>query len=533
MVDNVRELKRQIGQMLVVGFDGKTMPKHMKEMIHEYHIGGIILFSRNIGTPSEVLQLTTALQKEAKQAGYQQPLFICIDQENGIVRRLGEGTTAFPGAMALGATQQVENAYHVGVATGKELKALGINWNLSPVVDVNNNPRNPVIGVRSFGESPDKVAMFGEAAMKGMQAAGVITTLKHFPGYGDMGVDPHLALPVISHNKKRLDEVELFPFNKNIQAGVDTVMSAHVYFPSIDDEAGLPATLSKKVITDLLREELGFDGVVTTDCMEMNAISHGIGTDKGAVRAIQAGIDLIMISHTYETQIQAIEKMLLEAEQDESVMHAVEIANKRIQRLKAAYLQWEDLHLLDTPPAVADFVGGEAHEKLAASVFRESVTIVNNEGLLPLSCSSTSKILLITPGDEAMTIVEDKKHIDFSLSGAIKVYQKNCHVMPFPSNASDESITSIAHKAKDYDYVIIGTNGLTTESKLVSLVQYIQEIGIPIIVIAMKSPYDIALLPKVSASICTYEPTTTAIQIAVGALFGKEQANGALPVSLS
>lgn len=532
MVDNVRKLKHQIGQMLVVGFDGKTIPKHMKEMIHDYHIGGIILFSRNIGTPREVLQLTTALQKEAKQAGYQQPLFICIDQENGIVRRLGEGTTAFPGAMALGATHQVENAYHVGVATGKELKALGINWNLSPVVDVNNNPRNPVIGVRSFGESPEQVAMFGEAAMKGMQAAGVITTLKHFPGYGDMGVDPHMDLPVIPHNKKRLDEVELYPFKKNIQAGADTVMSAHVYFPSIDDEAGLPATLSKKVITGLLREELEFDGVVTTDCMEMNAISQGIGTEKGAVRAIEAGIDLIMISHTYKTQIRAIEKIFSAAEQDKSVMHAVEQANKRIQRLKAAYLQWEDVHLLDTPPAVAAFVGGEGHEKLAASVFRESVTIVNNEDLLPLNSSSTCKIMVITSGDEAKTKVEDKKHNNFSWSSAIEAYHNNFDVQPFSGDASNEYIEAIAHKAKDYDYVIIGTSGLSTESKQIELVQRIQEIGIPIIVIAMKSPYDIALLPKVSAFICTYEPTATAIQIAVSALFGKEQVKGALPVRM-
>lgn len=169
-----------------------------------------------------------------------------MDQENGVVRRLGNGTTAFPGAMAIGATSNIENAFNVSFATGQELKELGVNWNLAPVLDVNNNPDNPVIGVRSFGEDPRLVAEFGKKSMKGMQRAGIITTLKHFPGHGDSNVDSHLALPVISHNRKRLNEVELVPFIECINEGADTIMSAHVYFPAIEDRENVPATLSKK-----------------------------------------------------------------------------------------------------------------------------------------------------------------------------------------------------------------------------------------------------------------------------------------------
>ncbi|MEI2401057.1 glycoside hydrolase family 3 N-terminal domain-containing protein, partial [Paenibacillus phytohabitans] len=220
------DLRKKVGQLMVVGFKGIKASDEIKELICEHHVGGIILFARNIGTPQEILSLTNELQQVAKDAGHEHPLLICIDQENGVVRRLGEGTTIFPGAMLLGATGEPEHAYQVGVATGKELKALGINWNLAPVMDVNNNPANPVIGVRSFGESADKVSEFGRMAMKGMQEAGIITTLKHFPGHGDTNVDSHLDLPVISHNINRLEQIELRPFIDSIKAGADTIMSA-------------------------------------------------------------------------------------------------------------------------------------------------------------------------------------------------------------------------------------------------------------------------------------------------------------------
>ncbi len=251
-----KELERKIGQLFVVGFDGTTVNPKIKKLIHDYHVGSIILFSRNIGEPEEVLQLTSDLQKEAKKAGYEKPLLICLDQENGVVSRIHKGLTTFPGSMALGATDNPQYAYKIGLATGKELKALGINWNLAPVLDVNNNPDNPVIGVRSFSENAEKVAAFGEAMMKGLQDAGVMTSLKHFPGHGDTNVDSHLDLPVISHEMERLENIELVPFKACIEAGADSVMAAHVYFPAIEPEEDIPATLSKRVYVDLLRKSL-------------------------------------------------------------------------------------------------------------------------------------------------------------------------------------------------------------------------------------------------------------------------------------
>src|SRR6267154_2104392 len=218
---NGMTLEEQLGQALMVGFGGITPSQDIIDLISRYHIGNIILFSRNIGNTRQVLELTQSLQKIAREAGHPYPLLIAIDQENGIVQRLGEAATIFPGNMALGAIGSDEIAYEVARATGQELQALGINMNLAPVVDVNNNPANPVIGVRSFGENAQLVARLGIAAVKGYHDAGVITTLKHFPGHGDTAVDSHLALPTIPHSLDRLETVELLPFKRCIEAGAD------------------------------------------------------------------------------------------------------------------------------------------------------------------------------------------------------------------------------------------------------------------------------------------------------------------------
>ncbi|MGB8954366.1 MAG: glycoside hydrolase family 3 N-terminal domain-containing protein, partial [Tumebacillaceae bacterium] len=214
-------LRQKVGQTMMFGFHGMEPTEEITRLIRDHHVGGIIVFARNIGHPADVLKMTVALQKIAYEAGHSHPLLISIDQENGIVRRLGAGTTLLPGSMAIGATGKPENAFEVSRATGRELKALGINFNLAPVLDVNNNPHNPVIGVRSYGEDPYWVAMCGVQAIKGLQAASVATCGKHFPGHGDTAKDSHLTLPTIPHDKQRLEQVELVPFVKAIAEGVD------------------------------------------------------------------------------------------------------------------------------------------------------------------------------------------------------------------------------------------------------------------------------------------------------------------------
>ncbi|HLL79961.1 MAG TPA: glycoside hydrolase family 3 N-terminal domain-containing protein, partial [Ktedonobacteraceae bacterium] len=226
-------LDEQVGQIVMAGFHGTSPSPEILDLVQRHHVGSVLLFSRNIRDAEQVFELTARLQAAARDAGHRSPLLIALDQENGIVQRLGDAATIFPGNMALGATRSKELAFQVAQATGRELRALGINFNLAPVVDVNNNPANPVIGARSFGEDAQLVAGMGAAMVRGYREAGVIACLKHFPGHGDTAVDSHLALPTIPHSPDRLDALELVPFRSGMQAGAESVMIAHVAFPSL------------------------------------------------------------------------------------------------------------------------------------------------------------------------------------------------------------------------------------------------------------------------------------------------------------
>src|SRR5438876_5436886 len=388
-------LEEQIGQVLMVGFWGNTPSQEIIDLIQHYHAGSIILLSRNVRAAQQVLELTRSLQMIAKQAGHPYPLLIAIEQENGIVQRLGEGATIFPGNMALGAIDSEEIAYKVALATGQELKALGINMNLAPVVDVNNNPANPVIGVRSFGEDAQQVARLGAAMVKGYHAAGILTCLKHFPGHGDTAVDSHLALPTIPYPLERLEALELLPFRSGIKAGAESVMIAHISVPALTQQNILPATLSSSIVQGLLRGKLGFNGAILSDCMEMKAISETFGTERAAVMALQAGIDLVLVSHHYTRQRGSIEAIQAALQAHELSPRAVQQAAERVLRLKASYLSRNDI-----PPSttVPDCIGCEAHLQLQDQAYELSTTLVRNEdALLPLHLGSGERIVVLSP----------------------------------------------------------------------------------------------------------------------------------------
>ncbi|WP_026691306.1 beta-N-acetylhexosaminidase [Alteribacter aurantiacus] len=516
-------LEKKIGQLLVIGFDGTTVPRDVKQFIQDYHVGGIILFARNIESPEQVLRLTTDLQRTAKKAGHAQPLLICVDQENGVVRRLEKGTTLLPGAMAIGATQKESYSYDIGLATAKELKALGMNWNLAPVLDVNNNPDNPVIGVRSFGEEADKVASFGREAMKGMQEGGMITTLKHFPGHGDTNVDSHLGLPTIPHSMERLNEVELKPFRACIQEGADTVMTAHIHFPALEKEEGVPATLSKTIVTGLLREELGFDGVVTTDCMEMDAIGKTVGTEKGGLAAVKAGVDIVMISHTLDKQkgaLEAIKGAVVNGDLDEAL---IDQACARVSKLKDTYATWENTSVTDGP--IATVVGCEEHERLAEEVYKQSVTVVKNEGALPLK---TDQVVVLEPVNQKTMQVEDEKYAHLALGEAVKSVCEGAKTYTLPKTV--EELDAIMNDTSTF---IVGTLSAGPNSEEVTLIKYLVQKNKTVIVVAMRSPYDLAHLPPgVGAYMATYEFSYPALKIAAKAIFGKEDVKGKAPVTL-
>jgi beta-N-acetylhexosaminidase len=527
------QLREKIGQLMVFGFQGTTASPEIKKLIREHHVGGIILFGRNIGSPEEVLKLTTELQLEAKKAGHEQPLLICIDQENGVVRRLGQGTTVFPGAMLMGATGNPANAYMIGAASARELKALGINWNLAPVVDVNNNPDNPVIGVRSFGEDVDSVTRFAMESMKGMQDAGIITTLKHFPGHGDTAVDSHLDLPVISHDIDRLNEVELVPFKTCIDQGADTIMSAHVYFPAIEPAENVPATLSEKVITGLLRETLGFDGVVTTDCMEMNAISETVGTAQGGVEAIKAGIDLVMVSHLHTRHLETL-NAVEEAVKDGYIsMDTIDQAYGRVMKLKKKYLDWSDINT-DLPSVnVPQLVGSKKHEFEAKEVYRQGVTLAGNkEGYLPVPVSNDHSVLVVSIDNSSVMQVEDKKYSTFKLGEAVQEFQPEAVVKPLSNPPTEQEQEDLLQIAGNFNTIIAGTLSASQDEKQADLIHKLLQVNENVVVVATRSPYDLAYFPEVKASIAAYEFTYPALTTAAAAIFGRVSVKGKLPVTL-
>lgn len=520
-------IHKKAGRLMIAGFKGHTISEEIKHLIHTYHIGGVILFGRNIGTPEEILHLTRSLQLEAKAAGYKVPLLISIDQENGVVRRLGEGTTIIPGAMLLGAAQDPAYSRKAGELTGKELKALGINWNLAPVVDINNNPKNPVIGVRSFGEDPQKVSELAKQSMLGMQDAKVMTTLKHFPGHGDTSVDSHLDLPVISHDLERLHQVELVPFKYCIAAGADAIMSAHVYFPALEAEADLPATLSRFVITGLLREELGFEGVVTTDCMEMDAIAKGIGTVNGTVKAVQAGVDLVMVSHLHDLQEQSILKIAEAIENGEIDEVQVDRSIERIDSMIAKYVTWEEI---EADSSVPEFMGSAEHYAAMKKIYGQGITLAGGTGGDPIA--QGDKVLLIYPHNEYATMVEDKRYSTLEMAEQLKKVHSHVEVVEVnPSDYADQQQETVA-RAKEFDRLVILTLNAAFQESQCDFVHKLLETAVPTDVIAIRTPYDATEFPSANRIYCTYEFTAAAFETMAEALVGKTEIHGKLPVKI-
>ncbi|TGK37534.1 beta-glucosidase [Leptospira gomenensis] len=281
------------GQVIHVAIPGKTLDQTAEKEIQEILPGGIILFGMNLGTKQEILKLNMELQKKSMEAS-KLPLLISVDQEGGRVLRVKDGVTQFPGAMALGQTKNADLAYKVGFVTSYQLRKLGLNFVFAPDLDINNNPDNPVINTRSLGSSPELVTKIGIGYEKGARLGGAIPTIKHFPGHGDTNVDSHLGLPKIDKDLDALETMELIPFRESIKQGAEVVMSAHIVYPKLDPN--FPATLSSKILTGILREKLGFQGVIITDAMEMDAIDVHYKDNDPGVLAILAGADILLMT---------------------------------------------------------------------------------------------------------------------------------------------------------------------------------------------------------------------------------------------
>ncbi|HEX6800573.1 MAG TPA: glycoside hydrolase family 3 protein [Ktedonobacterales bacterium] len=571
-----------IGQCFMVGFYGTEPPQSLIELIARDRVGGVILFSRNCrGGPAQVRALTARLQAAARAAGHPRPLLIAIDQENGLVRRLGPRATQFPGNMALGAAGDPELTAAVAQASGEELHALGINLNLAPVADVNNNPANPVIGARSFGEDPAVVGRHVAAAVRGYTAGGVIATLKHFPGHGDTATDSHLGLPMVPHDRARLEAVELLPFQAGLAEGAECVLTAHVALPRLTGGRAVPATLAPEIVRGLLREELGFDGVAITDCLEMDAVARGVGVAPGAIAALLAGNDIVLISHRRERQRaglaavrNAVEKGILSAE-------TVQAAAARVLRLKRG-LSWEDAggdrtteetegtedgEGEERPTAedaegrgegeTADVVsskspmarvgaygvrpqrgkamaavGSPEHRELAARAYARGITLIRDDvPLLPLRLAAGQRIVVVAWRGPVSKAV-DARYTPEVFVAAIHAHNGDVSSTVLSAAPTRDELQALQAKAASAEIMLLLTLNAHRDPAQAEVMRALAAKARQVVMVAVADPYDAATLSNVPTVLATYDYSTPALEAAAHALFAADPPPGRLPVSL-
>ncbi|WP_030742183.1 glycoside hydrolase family 3 protein [Streptomyces sp. NRRL S-31] len=495
------------------------------ELIAKYRVGGIIYFTwaHNTRDPHQIAELSDGIQRAALDQPRGLPVLIATDQEHGAVCRIGKPATLFPGAMAISAGRSRSDARTLGRISGAELRAMGINQDYAPDADVNVNPANPVIGVRSFGADPDAVAALVAAEVKGYQAAGVAATAKHFPGHGDTAVDSHYGFPVITHSRELWEELDAVPFRAAIAAGIDSIMTAHIQFPALDG-SGDPATLSRPILTGILRGELGYDGVVITDSLGMQGVRSKYGDDRVPVLALKAGVDQLLNPPSLDVAWNAVLKAvrdgeLTEARLDESIL--------RILRLKARR------GLLDDPYTrrlgVDRTVGTRSHLATADRIAERTTTLLVNEGgTLPFDRRREPRVLVVgaDPASPSGTTGPPTGVLAAALTG-LGFTATALSTGTAPSAATvDKAVAA----ARDADAVVVATYNVTADSSQRTLVERLLAAGGPVAVVAIRNPYDIAHLPSARACLATYCWTDVELRAAARVIAGRVAPRGRLPV---
>ncbi|PRR79138.1 beta-N-acetylhexosaminidase [Clostridium vincentii] len=337
-------LDEKIGQMVIIGLDGYTMDDNTRSMVENNRVGGFILFGENVKSSDQLLALLNSLKSTNSKNNI--PLFISVDQEGGRVNRMPAEVKNLPSSKKIGKVNNEKFSYEIGNILGEEIKAFGFNMDFAPVLDINSNPKNSVIGDRAFGTNAEVVSKLGIQTMKGIQTAGVIPVVKHFPGHGDTAVDSHIGLPSVENDMTRLKSFELVPFNDAIQNGADAVMVAHIVLNKIDSEN--PASLSKTIITDLLRNEMNFDGLVITDDMTMGAIVKNYTISDAAIKSVNAGSDIVLVCHGYDNEVAVINNLKKAVEDGTISEERIDESIYRILKLKDKYkLKDSTLSLVD------------------------------------------------------------------------------------------------------------------------------------------------------------------------------------------
>jgi len=548
----------KIGQLIVPSFDSNFVSTDsdvydtLARLVRDYHVGGFHVFGATVPAPPVLLNaaygtvilgqpLAAASLINRLQALSRVPLLNTSDFETGVGFRI-TGGTSFPRQMAMGAIAGADGERLVreeARITAIESRALGIQVNFAPVADVNNNPRNPVINIRSYGEDPARVAALVAAYVGGAKAGGMIATVKHFPGHGDTDVDSHLGLPVIGYDRKRLQEVELVPFRRGVDAGAEAVMAAHIVLPSLDPAPQTPATFSRPILHDLLRQDLGFAGLVYTDSMSMDAVAKMVSPDEGAVRALAAGADQVLHSPDPVAAFNGIKQAiasgrLAQAQIDGSV--------RRVLRAKAAVgLHRRRAVDLEAVPAS---VGGRAHDALAQDAFARSMTLVKDDRRqVPLAVPRDAPVLYLSVLDypsgweiaaPSRTFIPELKKRWPQVT--------SIELSDHTSLADLDVVRAIAPRfgaivASVFVRSTSGSGRIDLAGELVRLLKDLarttERSGVPLVTVFFGNPYTASFVPELPAMLLTYDFYDQAERAAVRAIAGEAPVTGRLPITLS
>jgi beta-N-acetylhexosaminidase len=508
------DLDRRAGQTMAIAFHGPAITSAVEEMIRTRGVGGVVLRTENAPDAAALARMCADLQRIAAEAKVP-PLFVALDQEGGSVVRVASGMTVFPSQMALAATPDpVASVQRTATITAGELRASGVNWNFAPVADVNNEPLNPIIGNRSYGSDPGRVSALVGAAVRAYSAAGLLCCAKHFPGHGAATVDSHVGLPIIDVDRAHLDRVELPPFRAAIAAGVPAIMLAHLIVPALEPTPSLPASLSRRIASDLLRRELGFAGIALTDDLEMGALAS-IGEAAAGARALQAGADFVLFRFDEDAQREG-HRLITVAIQNGS-LQSLDATLTRLLETKLRY------GILDQTTAPAPDLGANA--AAALDIARASITVLHNDGkALPLrgrvyAIATTTADLAQLPGDS--DLATELEHSMPTVTGR-----------KFGTNITEAAIATALNEAKQADAVVVGVADIGINDDQLKLVTRLAGAK-PTVLVSLRGPYDVTFAPNVAACVCAYDGRIPSLRAVIEVMTGARRPVGALPVTVS
>ncbi|GAB3020329.1 glycoside hydrolase family 3 protein [Bowmanella dokdonensis] len=557
------------------------LPPELAALIRDNGVGGVILFADNLVDVPQMVRLTRELQQAATSSKTGEPLFISLDQEGGRVARIPRHLgTAFSGNMAIGATYAERGtafARLTGTVLGKELKALGFNVNHAPTVDVNVNPDNPVINVRSFGEDAEKVAELGIAQMQALQSEGVLATLKHFPGHGDTAVDSHTGLPRVDHDRQTIEQVDLLPFRRAIETGqVETIMTAHIQYPALDDSLVTsssgeqmlrPATLSRAILTDLLRKEMGFKGLIITDAMDMAGIAHFFAPTQAVIETFKAGTDMVLMPVRLHTPDELkslpglLEDLVAAVKNGQLSLEEVQASAGRIRAMKAKYIAPEQISEADAVSRAQAIVGNVRHRELEQQLSDASLTLVRGaEGLAPLP-QNVKQLHLVMPDRGKCLAMQQAlaRNLKPLITTCSSLQGFDADLNMVQLQAADvllvASITpaqSAVERGGMEDMSLVSAEALDQQAQqalLPELIEGAKALGKPVVFVSLRAPYEISeLATRADMVLATYAYNThllseedspappiygPAFESLARFLAGKIDASGQLPVSVA